>query len=200
MFTNLYAYKSYDNIFVQLAVLVIMNSTYKILRIGLGLVFLLIAFQCKKTTPDTNQDSLQVNNVTAVTEEDISKFEITEYALSDQAENVTKDWNKFIELSTHIEDLKKGQLSFFKDDKTIMQGLLTDLKAEVPEQLNKPSILVRIAVLETTMSKLDEAANIKASSKETLIKNIENLLLSYNNFIYQINKEIERDSQVIIKP
>jgi len=41
---------------------------------------------------------------------------------------------------------------------------------------------------------------LQSSSKETIIKDIENLLLAYNNFVYQINKVIEKESYNIIKP
>ena len=96
--------------------------------------------------------------------------------------------------------LKKWLYLFFKDDKTILQGLIADLKNEIPESLNRSSIIVRLSVLETTMYKFDETINLQSSSKETIIKDIENLLLAYNNFVYQINKVIEKESYNIIKP
>ena len=156
--------------------------------------------QCQKTTPNADTEIDQISDTLLITENDISNFELVEYALSDQARRITENWTKFNELSAHIENLKKGQLTFFKDDKVVMQGLLTDLISEIPEKINKPSILARLVVLETSMNKLDEAANIRSTDKETILNHIKDLLSSHTNFIYQINKEIERDAQVIARP
>ena len=94
----------------------------------------------------------------------------------------------------HFEEL-------FKRTPNIMIAYeMADLKIQIPESLNRSSIIVRLSVLETTMYKFDETINLQSSSKETIIKDIENLLLAYNNFVYQINKVIEKESYNIIKP
>jgi hypothetical protein len=178
-----------------------MKKNIKRLFSILTVIAILLNTQCKKNNSEeiTAQISSEVEQ-DIITENDISNLNITEFALSNQAENIAEDWEKFSILLGHMEDLKKGSFSFFKDDKALLQAFLTDLKIEIPESLNKPSVLVRISAYETVLYKFDEAANISNSNKETLLKNIEDILLSFNNLIYQINKEVERDNQNIVKP
>ncbi|MFK2818526.1 hypothetical protein U0L90_00245 [Flavobacteriaceae sp. LMIT009] len=167
----------------------------------LAVILILLNTHCKKNnSEEINEDTASEVQNAVITEKDISNLNITEFALSDQSETITESWNKFKTLLSHMEDLKTGSFSFFKDDKALLQSFLTDLKVEIPEKLNKPSVLVRISAFETVLYKFDEAANIQNSDKETLLGNIKDILLSFNNLIYQINKEIERDSQKIIKP
>ncbi len=165
------------------------------------LAILLFNIQCKNNeneTLATNQESQ--NKFTKITSQDIKDIKFTEFVLSDLAKKEATNWTKFNDLSTEINNLKDGKISFFKDDKTILQALITDVKNDIPESLNSSSIIVRLSVLETAMLKLDETINLESSSKEAVIQDIENLLLAYNNCIYQINKIIEKASQQIIKP
>ena len=168
------------------------------------LAILLLNIQCKNTE-DTSNSSLTKEEKTAteytkITPQDIKGIKYTEYVLSDLAKKEVANWTKFKDLDIEIENLKNGTLSFFKDDKTILQALITDIKNEVPESLNSSSIIVRISVLETAMYKVDETLNLQSSTKEAVVEDIERLLLAYNNCIYQINKVIEKASQNIIKP
>ena len=157
--------------------------------------------QCKNTN-DSNNIDIQNNDTEThkVTAKDIEQIKYTEYVISDLAEEKTKDWLKFQVLLTHIESLKKGNLSFFKDDKTIMQSFITDLNNEIPEALNATAIIVRLSVIETTMFKLNEISNIKAIANQDILDNIKELLIAHNNLILQINKKVEKDSRNIEKP
>ena len=135
-----------------------------------------------------------------VSAKDIAGINYTEYALSDTAENVTKDWLKFHELANQIELLKGGDLSFFKDDITLLNGFVNDMTSEIPEQLNEPSIIVRLVALKTTMYKLEGSANLERETKEALLRSIEDVLIAHTNLIFQINKKLEKDAQNITKP
>ena len=156
------------------------------------LAILVFNIQCKKTE-DTSLIKVQETptEYTKITSQDIKGIKFTEYVLSDLAKKEVDNWQKFKDLDIEIENLKNGTLSFFKDDKTILQGLITDIKNEVPQSLNSSSIIVRLSVLETTMYKLDETLNLQSSTKEEVLEDIERLLLAYNNCVYQINKIIE---------
>ena len=135
-----------------------------------------------------------------ITIKDIEQIKYTEFALSDLSENYTRNWLKFQEFLSRIEILKKGDLLFFKDDKVILQGFITDLKNEIPEDLNTPSTLVRLTVLETTMFKLEGISNINNVKKEMVLNAIRDVLVAHSNLIFQINKKFEKDSQNIEKP
>jgi hypothetical protein len=165
------------------------------------LFVLALQLQCNNAK-DVNAENLSENidKSHKITSEDISQIKYTEYVLSNQVEEKTKDWQKFQNLQDHIEVLKKGDISFFKDDKAILQSFITDLKNEIPESLNAPSIIVRLTVLETTLFKLDEILNLQSMAKQSILDNIKDVLIAHNNLILQINKKVEKDSQKIVKP
>ncbi|MBN4070211.1 hypothetical protein JYT76_00850 [Olleya sp. AH-315-F22] len=135
-----------------------------------------------------------------VTTNDISQLKYTDFVLSNLSEKSTEDWLKFQELQEGIILLKKGDLSFFKDDKAILKSLFTDLKNEIPKTLNTLPILVRLSVLETTIFKLEATSNINNVKKELLLNAIKEVLVAYSNVILQMNKKLEKDSQQIEKP
>ena len=101
------------------------------------------------------------------------------------------------ELKEVISSLEKNEFSFFKDNKEYISRFFDSLKESTPKSINKPGIIARISVLETKFLILEShfASNI---IDEKLKKNRINDVLSANsNFIYQINKLIERSNQKI---
>ncbi len=155
--------------------------------------------------PDVKNESAIVEEITTIdssiiTANDISKIKFTEYALSKITQNKTINWQIFNELSNKIELLRTGDLSFFRDDKAILEGFIADLRNEIPESLNTQSILVRLTVIETVFLKLEGLASLKTAKKEKLLMAIKDVLLSYTNLIFQMNKKFEKESQKIEKP
>ncbi|MFT5217333.1 MAG: hypothetical protein ACI83H_002470 [Glaciecola sp.] len=167
--------------------------------------FLSITLFILSCNPDVKNESAIVEEITTIdssiiTANDISKIKFTEYALSKITQNKTSNWQKFNELSNKIELLRTGDLSFFRDDKAILEGFIADLKNEIPESLNTQSILVRLTVIETVFLKLEGLASLKTAKKEDLLIAIKDVLLSYTNLIFQMNKKFEKESQKIEKP
>lgn len=156
---------------------------------------------CKKelTEPDVTVEESQKPDYNLAAS-DLESLAYTDYALSNEAELAVKDWVKFHELSTQIEALKKADLSFFIEDKTILQSYLTDLKNEIPEKLNENSIIVRLIALETSIYKLEGIAIVPDVSKAVLLQNIKDVLVSHVNLIFQINKTLEKNAQNVIRP
>jgi hypothetical protein len=100
-------------------------------------MLLFVLLGCKKQGEQVEEPSSKSISLDhRITANDIEQLNYTEFALSDLAEDATRDWLKFQELQTQIDILKKGDLSFFKDDKAILVSLLTDLKNEMPEAVN----------------------------------------------------------------
>ncbi len=177
---------------------------YKVKLVFQYIVYLFVlAFnlQCNNTK---NANDLNImdnsNEIHKITSKEINQIKYTEYVLSDPAEERTKDWQKFQNLLDQIEILKKGEVAFFKDDKAILQSFITDLKNEIPESLKATSIMVRLTVLETTLFKFNEILNFQSVTKQTILENIKDVLVAYNNLILQINKKVEKESQKIAKP
>ena len=176
-----------------------------ILMRGMLLVALTICLvSCKSEQSDldeTTNDEQEIENPSnVVTASDIAAIKYTDYGLSDTAENVTRDWLKFQELFEKIELLKKADLSFFTEDKAILRSFIDDLKNEVPEKLDEPSIIVRMIAMETAFYKLEGLAIIPNAKKEDLLDAIGEALMSHTNLIFQINKKLEKDNQRIEKP
>ncbi|RLD28454.1 MAG: hypothetical protein DRI75_06625 [Bacteroidetes bacterium] len=167
----------------------------------LSSLILFLNFSCKKTSQTSEEILNEISSEKSkVSAKDIDQIKYTEFALSNLSEKSTQDWLKFKELQEEIDILKKGDLSFFEDDKTILQSFFKDLKVEIPESLNIPSILVRLSVLETTVFKLKSTSNINNVNKEILLNAIKEVLVANSNVILQMNKKFEKDSQNIEKP
>lgn len=179
-----------------------MTYMQNIIKISVSLLIILFISSCNtETTNDTNTaEEIVAIDSSKITAKDIAKLRYTDYALSNLTRSKTVNWQKFNELTEKIEVLKTGDLSFFRDDKAILVGFLNDLKNEVPESLKAPAILVRLAVIETAFLKLEGLASLSSAKKEDLLIIIKDVLLSYTNLVFQMNKKFEKESQNIEKP
>lgn len=178
--------------------------TYMQNSIKILIPFLVIVFISSCNTQTTN-DSIIIEQIetidsSQITSRDITKLKYTDFALSNLTKSKTSNWQKFNELTDKIEILKTGDLSFFRDDKAILVGFLNDLKNEIPESLKTPAILVRLSVIETTFLKLEGLASLSSAKKEDLLIIIKDVLVSYTNLVFQLNKKFEKESQNIEKP
>ena len=167
----------------------------------LSSLILFLYFSCNRNTETSKKNLQEVNSEDfKVSAKDIDNIKYTEFALSNLSENAIENWLKFHELQEEITLLKKGEMSFFKDDKAILQGLITDLKNEIPKNLSTSSILVRLSVLETAIFKLEGISSLSNVNKEVILNAIKDVLVANSNVILQMNKKLEKDSQNIQKP
>ena len=167
----------------------------------LSSLILFLNFSCNSNTESSKKTLQEVNSENfKVSAKDIDNIKYTEFALSNLSENATENWLKFHELQEEITILKKGELSFFKDDKAILVSLITDLKNEIPKDLNTLSILVRLSVLETAVLKLEGISSLSNVNKKVILNAIKDVLVANSNVILQMNKKFEKDSQNIEKP
>ncbi len=111
--------------------------------------------------------------------------------------NILNNWIEYQELKEVISSLNNNEVSFFKDNKDYIIRFFDGLQKSTPKSIKKPGIISRISVLETKFLILEShfSSNI---TDEKLEKNRINDIISANsNFIYQIDKLIERSSQII---
>jgi hypothetical protein len=178
--------------------------TYMQNSIKISILFLVILFISSCNTQTTNNsniiEEIETIDSSQITSRDITKLKYTDFALSNLTKSKTSNWQKFNELTDKIEILKTGDLSFFSDDKAILVGFLNDLKNEIPESLKTTAILVRLSVIETTFLKLEGLASLSSAKKEDLLIIIKDVLVSYTNLVFQMNKKFEKESQNIEKP
>jgi hypothetical protein len=147
-----------------------------------------------------SEKGVSINIDTTITKKDISELNYNEFILDSKAASKIKDWEKYFELDAHVVHVTQNDLSFFRGNSENLTAFINDLKASVPEQLNVPSILVRLKAIETKMLKLEGTIILSNASKQDLLYNIQEFLISFSNLNFQINKKFEKESQNIQKP
>lgn len=165
----------------------------------LGLFFM---FGCKSDTEPTDivENKKTTEDPERITAKDIEKLRYTDYILSADAKDATITWQKYNDLDAQVELLRKGNLSFFRTEKTLLKTYMEDLKKEQPAAVKSPSIDARILVLETQLLKLQSYSTLSNIKKADILKTIKDFLISYANLNLQINKKLEFESQIIEIP
>jgi len=164
-------------------------------------LILVICFfwSCKKNITEKpektegNRDSMVVSKV------EIQKMDFTEFVLDPQSEKQL-NWFKYYEMESKMDELRNGDLSHFKTDKEIVETLIDEFTNTLPLHLNDESIQARILTVRTMYLKLNNIINMSTSTEEDIKKAVKDLLESFSNLNYQINKKFERDSQNVTKP
>lgn len=160
---------------------------------------LTLLMSCNNSSQNTTKKTDETNNE-IIAKEDISKLNYKDFALDSKVKDLTEPWQAYARLSNVVNDVKKGDLSFFSDNHKEISSLVKDLKETIPETLETDSVLARITVIETMLYKLEDTSNLLNTSKDTLSKSIKSFLVSYSNLNFQLNKKIEKDSQNIVRP
>lgn len=136
----------------------------------------------------------------AITAKAIENFDFTDYALSSEAEVVISKWEKYQGLAKQMSYLRKADLSFFNGDKQLLKTAIEDFTTTIPEELKTNPILSRIVILETTLLKLNENLRIDNIHNDVKLSSVKDVLESFSNLNYQINKKIEFDIYDNIRP
>lgn len=166
----------------------------------LSVFILLCFFSCKKEQENSELIVVKKNDSLLIKEKDIVKLQYTDYILDDRTGNVVERWLDYTKLQEVINNVKKGDLSFFKGDAQTVRDLLKNLKQTIPYEVNTPSILARIAALETKVYKLESISKLPNSSKSELLELTKELLTAFSNLNLQMNKKLEADNIIIEKP
>lgn len=154
------------------------------------LLILLFLFSC------SNSNEVDTNLIP----EDKSKIfinkDINPQEFSEQAKAHTINWMKLNELSKLIDELKLGDFSSFKEKDDYLNNFFADLLKSVPKELKQKNITSRLLVIENSIlnfkSKLS-SSNSSINLNQHKIK----IINAYYNFIYIINKSVEKESQLI---
>jgi len=117
--------------------------------------------------------------------------------LSIEARGITKQWTSLQELQNIINGLVKKDYYAFKEKDKYLEEFINDLTKTLPKKLKKPPITSRLLVLETNILKLESILSSSEFKVENRTSVSNKLIESYYNFIYQINKTIEKESQII---
>ncbi|MDN3665252.1 hypothetical protein ACFFU1_03350 [Algibacter miyuki] len=170
------------------------------LKLIITLSILLSFVACKKTQDADTEVVTEEKISQDITEKAISKLKYIEYALDIKTKKAIEDWQEYFQLETVINDVKKADLTFFYDNDKNIKKLLRDLVKDIPEAVNSPSTIARIAALETHLYKLKSLSNLSTTSKKELLLAIQDFLKSFSNLNFQMNQKIEADGIIILKP
>lgn len=160
----------------------------------------IIAFSCKKNQETVELTNIKPNDSLEIKAKDIAKIKYTDYILDTRVEDKITSWNSYKQLTQVVNNLKKADLIFFKDNDKEIQELLTNLKQAIPYEVNSASVMARITALETKLLKLESLSNLDTTSKTELLTTIKEFLVAFSNFNLQMNKKIENDNIIIEKP
>ncbi len=138
-------------------------------------------------------DSGTIDQKIVITSKAIENFDYTDYALSAEADKAIADWEEYQELAIQINYLKKADLSFFNGEKKLLKTFIGEFRANIPDQLRSNPIVSRTVIIETTLLKLNENLTITNIEEQVKLLGIKEVLESFSNLNYQINKKLERD-------
>ncbi|MFD0990296.1 hypothetical protein ACFQ1R_09325 [Mariniflexile jejuense] len=159
-----------------------------------------LMFSCKKNQDAKEQVVEKPNESKTIKAKDIAKLKYTDYILDTRAGDSIASWNEYKQLETIITNIKKGDLSFFIANEKAVNELMTNLKQNIPLEVNSDAILARITALETKVLKLESLSNLSTTKKPELLSVIKEFLVSFSNLNLQMNKKIENDNIIIERP
>ncbi len=148
----------------------------------------------------SNMDASAKGDTGALKVGDISQIEYLEFALDRKVEALAEPWEAYTRLQETVEGIKRADFSFFNVEEKAANILIRDLKSTVPDTLNTTAVLSRILVVETMLKKMDETVRLSTSTKTELSRAVKDVLESYSNLNFQLNKKIEKDQQKILRP
>ena len=157
------------------------------------IVFILLLQACNNSI--NNKTKLDLSDKEGYNINMESKIVIRE--LSPEAKNITQQWSSLQELQNIIENLVKGDYSTFKEKDNYLKESIGELRKTLPEKLNINSITSRLLVLETNILQLESVLSESGLESKNKVVISNKSIESYYNFIYQINKIIEKELQII---
>ena len=157
-------------------------------------LFCLIFFACGDDTNTSVVEETKVKNQEVkITAKAIDNFDFVDYALSTNADAIIANWEKYQELGIQISYLRKADLSFFNGEKLVLKKFIDEFRATIPSELRTNPIVSRTVIIETALLKLNENLRIDNIDVRIKLVSVKDVLESFSNLNYQINKKLERD-------
>lgn len=148
---------------------------------------------------NSENESIQDSQNTEITEADIEAIDILEFSLSVDGKKATEDWAPFQTMINEIDNLRTGDLSFFKQESSLVETHFGELKSSVPDTLKSKPIQARLLAFETKLYLLNNELNLQNFPKAKKIGATKEFLISYSNLLLQINKKLELDANINVQ-
>lgn len=165
------------------------------------MILLLIFGACKKNVAENEQETkAPKRDDKIITKQHIDSLKITDYVLSNDAKRLVADWQKYQQLSTQTDFLKKGDLAFFEGNDSLPKSFLNELKSTIPQEVKTNIIKARLVAVETKLLKLNAELQQENTPRKDILKSIEEFLQAFSNLNLAINKKLELDANNISRP
>ncbi|MEH6534792.1 MAG: hypothetical protein V7719_00255 [Psychroserpens sp.] len=163
--------------------------------------FFLLLTNCKgdEVSEVTKETQEQIDAKT-ISQKDIEVLRYTDFGLSMDSQKAVNDWQKFQELNTQVELLKKGDLAYFGGEALLLKTFLLEFMTEMPKPLQTNEILARITALDTKAQKLNSLLLLSTIAKAERLQAIKEFLITVSNLNLQINKKFEFEKNNVLKP
>lgn len=165
------------------------------------LIITLLFSSCKKESKDAVvDDSVIVIDTLLLAKKDIKKITYQDIAIDAKANTVMSNWKAYLDVANGIQNLFTPDFTFFNADVDLFNSTIKDLEETIPEAINTQAIKARVLVLKTMLLKFQEIETLKTSTKKEKLVAMRQVFFAQSNLNLQINKKIEKDNQVIVKP
>src|SRR5690606_23910900 len=95
---------------------------------------LLTCLSCKKESQNIDKDLKAIKKSQIITQKDIDKFKYLDFSLDGEVSVLIEYWQGYKNLEKIINNVKKGDLSYFKNDaKKNLNTLMIELKEMMPD-------------------------------------------------------------------
>lgn len=163
--------------------------------------FCLLMINCKNNdVSEVKVETQEQIDARTISQKDIESLRYNDFALSTDSKIAVRNWQKFQELNAHVESLKKGDLSFFKSERLLLNTFFLEFRNEMPENLQTNEIIARFTALDTKAQKLNSFLTLNNIEKQDQIVAIKEFLITASNLNLQINKKFEFEKNNILKP
>ena len=165
------------------------------------LIITVLLSSCKKESETIVSDHFvtEIDSL-KLTSKDIKKINYKDIALDAKTNAIIADWQAYLTVANGIQNMVTPDFTFFNADVDLFNSTIKDLEETIPEAINTQPIEARVLVLKTMLLKFQEIESLKTSTKKEKLIAIKQVLSAQSNLNLQINKKIEKDNQVIVKP
>jgi hypothetical protein len=164
------------------------------------ILFIFFTLSCENDSSSEKNSQKKVKTEAFLTTSDIENIKFKDYLLDQNAKVLASEWKSYQTLNQEVEHIKQLNFSFFKKDDDVFNATFKEFQTNIPEKLNSQPIKARSLVLETHMFRLKDELGFKKKLYKSDLKYIKEILVALSNLNLQINKKLEKEAQIIIKP
>ena len=159
------------------------------------LAIVITLFLSCNNQPKKNNNTTKIYETLDLYSDSINQVRIDNISLN--TIDILNNWIEYQELKEVISSLENNEVSFFKDNKEYIGKFFDGLQKSIPKSIRKPGIISRISVLETKFMILESHFSSGIIDEKLKKNKINDVLVANSNFVYQINKLIEKSNQKI---